>query len=472
MSENVGLFIDFENLIYGLVDRYGEQGAYELFKTQIIFEFSQRYGQISRASAYADWRMRAVNQWQVDLYGRGVDLVHVLGRGGKNAVDIKMAVDLVESVFVDDLITTYVVVSGDRDFLPAIKLLKRRGKRVIALSPSRAMSREMKRVCDVAVSYERLINELGELEQPKETSGLDNLLSEVLDLTEGCGDAGLTGAQLKQMILQSRGGGFSERDYGCISFGSLLERLADRAQTLNEARGAGERSRELILTRPPQGDLRVHVAFTYSEVGLSVAEEESGRRVRDVRERAEPSRLDLGDSQSGAQGISPDGQRASRARAHELQLALSSLKGYQYIQSASRRREILSALYQALSLERGVSWAEAIDGVCATAQISRSQASKYHAILLQSQAFTPVDESDDRPVKHRSLKLIEELKELNAFIERYERSILHKVVSRRGGVSIELSADLLGVDPKVEREYLLSLLSLVSGDSVDCESET
>ena len=115
MKKHVGLFIDFENLIYGLVDRYGEQGAYELFKVQFLFDFTLRYGEVAYALAYADWRMRAVNQWQVDLYGRGVELIHVLGRGGKNAVDIKMAVDLVELSFTHPHIDTYVLVFATLD---------------------------------------------------------------------------------------------------------------------------------------------------------------------------------------------------------------------------------------------------------------------------------------------------------------------------------------------------------------------
>ena len=89
-SHSIGLFIDFENLIYGLVDKYGEQGAYETFKVHLLSEFAAKYGEVCCAFAYADWRIKAVNQWQIDLYGRGVELVHVLGRGGKNAVDIRI----------------------------------------------------------------------------------------------------------------------------------------------------------------------------------------------------------------------------------------------------------------------------------------------------------------------------------------------------------------------------------------------
>ena len=160
MSKRLGIFIDFENLIYGLVDRFGEQGAYELFKVNLIFEYANRFGTVDCAYAYADWRIKAVNQWQVDLYSRGVELVHVLGRGGKNAVDIRLAIDLVEHVYTYPELDSYLLVSGDRDFLPVVNLLKRHGKQVIALSPSRAMSKEMRRICEDAVTYEGLLHEL------------------------------------------------------------------------------------------------------------------------------------------------------------------------------------------------------------------------------------------------------------------------------------------------------------------------
>ena len=71
--KQVGIFIDFENLIYGLVDRYGEQGAYECFQVQRILDFANQRGKVRWAWAYADWRIKSVNRFQSDLYTRGVD---------------------------------------------------------------------------------------------------------------------------------------------------------------------------------------------------------------------------------------------------------------------------------------------------------------------------------------------------------------------------------------------------------------
>ena len=166
-------------------------------------------------------------------------------------------------------------------------------------------------------------------------------------------------------------------------------------------------------------------------------------------------------SESSLQNTARPAQQSS---SHELQLALASLRGYQYVQGSQRRREILTALHSALSHPQGVSWAEAIDVVCDQASVSRSQASKYHAILLQSQAFAPIDSADDRPVKHRLLKLVDHLAELDAFIERYERSILHKVISRRGEVSVALAASLLGLEVDQSRSYLRGLLESVGAE--------
>lgn len=434
MSQSfVGLFVDFENLIYGLVDKYGEQGAFELFKVQVLSEFALRFGEVSSAYAYADWRIKAVNQWQIDLYSRGVELVHVLGRGGKNAVDIRMAIDLVESIYTHPMIDTYVVVSGDRDFLPVINALKRAGKRVVALSTSRAMSKEMKRVCDETATYESLLQDRT---QQFVNAKLDpeGLLDEVLSIAKSFSGSELTGAQLKQLLLQSHKGQFIERDYGYVSFGALMEHLS----TLSTERVSeieGQSPPLLKLIRPPQGDLRVMISQD--------SEQETA---------LPPSALEW-------QG------------AHEVQLAIACLKGYQYMRDSKRRREVLGALYEVLSPSHGVCWADALDEVCQSVGLSRSQASKYHAVLLQSQAFIQVDPDDDKPVKQRRMKLIESLNSSEALIHRYEQSILHKIISRRGPISTEVAAKVLGVESGSQDEYLKALISAACDEAAEHNSD-
>ncbi len=428
-SHLVGLFIDFENLIYGLIDKYGEQGAYEAFKTSLMCDFAHQYGDACASYAYADWRIKAVNQWQVDLYGRGVELVHVLGRGGKNAVDIRMAIDLVESIYTQPQIDTYVVVSGDRDFLPVINTLKRAGKRVIALSTSRAMSKEMKRVCDETATYESLLhNDTQAQSQTRPKKNINDLLDEVLSIAKSFESTILTGAQLKQLLVHSHHGRFSEKDYGYVSFGSLMDQLAllsrQRSQKTSEAFPV------LKLDRPLQGDLNIalHEPKNHTQTEL-------------------PERL------------------LDFQNAHELQLALSSLKGYQYMQNAQDRRQVLETLYQALCSSEGACWADALEKVCNAVGLSRSQASKYHAVLLQSQAFIQVDPDDEKPVKQRKMRLIESLNSAQALIKRYEQSILHKIISRRGEITIDLATQVLGLDLEQDHQYVEMLIQIASEEA-------
>ena len=68
----VALLIDFENLVRS-VDT-------DDVDCEAVFRLADEYGRVLVANAYADWRMKDVNQYQADLYGLGIELVHVLGQ--------------------------------------------------------------------------------------------------------------------------------------------------------------------------------------------------------------------------------------------------------------------------------------------------------------------------------------------------------------------------------------------------------
>ena len=110
------------------------------------------------ANAYADWRFPNVNQYQKDLYRFGIDLIHVLGKRGsngfKNAVDIKLAVDAIGIVSGLPHITTFVLVSGDRDFIHVLKALRRQGKLIIGVAPRSSASDDLAELCDRFIRYE------------------------------------------------------------------------------------------------------------------------------------------------------------------------------------------------------------------------------------------------------------------------------------------------------------------------------
>ena len=148
----VALLIDFENLVRAVDE--------DDIDCEALFRLAEQYGRVLVANAYADWRMKDVNQYQTDLYGLGIDLIHVLGRRRgaalKNAVDVKMAVDAVSLMAMLPHINVYVIASGDRDFIHVLKELRRHGKIVVGVSPSSAVSEDFAGLCDRFLRYEAL----------------------------------------------------------------------------------------------------------------------------------------------------------------------------------------------------------------------------------------------------------------------------------------------------------------------------
>ena len=402
-TKGVALYLDFENLIYGLIDRYGDQGAYEHFKVQRILDYAEQFGQVRIARAYADWRVKSVNRFQTELYGRGVELVHVLGRGNKNAVDMKMATDMTEHIFTSPHIETVVLCSGDRDFLPVLMTLKRYGRHLVALAPQRAMSVECRRLCDDHSTYEALLDE--PLSEPsQEPKGdVEALRSEVIEVVRAYHPRPLTGAQLKQHLLHSHGGRFDERDYGYVKLSDLV--------SLFEG--------DVRVKRPPQGDIKLTLSDHLAAEGEEGAIDE-----------------------------------------HALKAALAALKGYQYNIDAPSRRRVLREIFELMSGSEGASWSDVMPLLCDRVDLSRSQANKFHAILLQSQAFEQVNPDEQTPVKQRLMRLTPELSRPEDLIERYEQSVLLKVYVQHPRLSLPLALRLLGLpDQEINMTYVERLLA-------------
>ena len=130
--------------------------------------------------AYADWvtrapELRGASQFTNDppaLYAAGIEPVYVPTRlppvGApsdsyrtarvKNSVDVKMTADCIECAHSYSNIGTYVLVSGDSDFIHVINTLRAMGKRVIIIGVSWSTSRRLADQVDGLILYLSLIH--------------------------------------------------------------------------------------------------------------------------------------------------------------------------------------------------------------------------------------------------------------------------------------------------------------------------
>jgi hypothetical protein len=263
-NANTALLIDFENLILGLEGDDDldpderESWSDEPFPLDpgLFYRLVEDEGQVAVARAYADWRHKRFNHHQVELYRQGIELVHVLGKGYrgldprspafgldpnaaaraskpyKNAVDLRLAVDALELSYELPHINTFVLVSGDRDFIHLIKHLRKRNKRVIGVAPQRSASRDLAALCDRFMTYRALWLTYHRPEVP-EANAVDPQrlrifkVSLVQLLQEQVGDDGISGAGLKTLIRRHISPAFDESDFGYSKFSAMMRDMPD-----------------------------------------------------------------------------------------------------------------------------------------------------------------------------------------------------------------------------------------------------
>ena len=65
-----------------------------------------------------------------DLYLLGVEAHNVLGTEHKNAADMRLCIDAMEILYTRQNIQSFILVAGDRDYIPVIQHLKKNGRTV------------------------------------------------------------------------------------------------------------------------------------------------------------------------------------------------------------------------------------------------------------------------------------------------------------------------------------------------------
>jgi uncharacterized LabA/DUF88 family protein len=167
---DVALFIDWENFKISLA------GGHRLPNVSALKEEVSNHGRVVVAKAYADWvtrapELRGASQFLNDppaLYASGIEPVYVPTRlplvnaqantyrtqRVKNSVDVKMTADCIECAHSYPNVNTFVLVSGDSDFIHVINALRTMGKKVIIIGISWTTSRRLSDLVDGLIFYD------------------------------------------------------------------------------------------------------------------------------------------------------------------------------------------------------------------------------------------------------------------------------------------------------------------------------
>jgi uncharacterized LabA/DUF88 family protein len=294
---DVALFLDWENFKISLAV------GHRLPNVSALKEEVSNYGRVVVAKAYADWvtrspELRGASQFINDppaLYAAGIDPVYVptrLAHSGaapgrttrvKNSVDVKMTADCIECAHSYPNIGTYVLVSGDSDFIHVINALRTMGKRVIIIGVSWATSRRFSDQVDELILYDVDIDVVAAPEpQPvandhnagraaaarQELSAIIATIEDIVRTERQAGGTPLL-TSIKQRLMR-RHPSFDEKKFGFSGFKKLMSRVAHEGKI--QVVTAGLVDWAIMADEPPPEDASVVSANGSQDGGTDLDE--------------------------------------------------------------------------------------------------------------------------------------------------------------------------------------------------------
>lgn len=153
MSNDVAVFLDLDNLIIA------SRQVNLTFDINLILDHLKdvTQGRVVLRRAYGDWRQN--QRVPEDLAAAGFELQSAvrLNKVSKNLADMQLVVDAMETLLDGHEFSTYVLLTGDRDFTPLVQTLRKRGKVVLGLGIRHTASRSLVKLCDEYIFYEDLL---------------------------------------------------------------------------------------------------------------------------------------------------------------------------------------------------------------------------------------------------------------------------------------------------------------------------
>ncbi|GAA3040470.1 NYN domain-containing protein [Actinokineospora globicatena] len=237
-NASVGVYVDFENLVRGA--GRGLPGRANPVPYAAITRLCRDYGNAVIRRAYADWANPQSGRYQQDSAMNGVDLIQVVrfGAARKNAADIRMAVDAMETLITHPEVSVFVLVAGDGDYTPLVQRLREFGKHVVGVGTEANASPRLVSVCSEYKYWGTLLAQVepepgDHFADEFDIATAENLLVAAMEQAA----VGTPTAGWVKNKMTSLDPAFDERNYGCRSFRDFLGRLTHRVRVVGTSGG-------------------------------------------------------------------------------------------------------------------------------------------------------------------------------------------------------------------------------------------
>lgn len=139
-QQQAAVFVDFENLLYGLVN-WQFRGDYGRALDEALScldrlrsELHERGAVMVMGRAYSAFDERPGSEAAHSLALLGFDPQYVIAKKQKNSADLQLSLDLMEVMLTRADITLFVIVGGDRDFIPISRKVLEAARELLIVS--------------------------------------------------------------------------------------------------------------------------------------------------------------------------------------------------------------------------------------------------------------------------------------------------------------------------------------------------
>jgi uncharacterized LabA/DUF88 family protein len=213
-SNDVAIFLDLDNLVIGA------KQINLTFNINVVLEHIKKLtnGRIVLRRSYGDWRQDQQLMRELATAGFVTQSAIRLNNFSKNLADMQIIVDTMETLLDGREYSTYVLMTGDRDFTPLVQSLRKRGKQVIGVGVRHTTSQSFASLCDQYIYYEEIVPK-PELTDTQVETLLRNGLQQLLSSEER-----VRASVLKKHLSEGSLGAFEKSQFGAGSFRKFLEK--------------------------------------------------------------------------------------------------------------------------------------------------------------------------------------------------------------------------------------------------------
>ncbi|MFZ0546428.1 MAG: NYN domain-containing protein [Candidatus Promineifilaceae bacterium] len=222
MENDVAIFLDLDNIVIGAIE------ANLTFDINLILDeiWSKTNGRIVLRRAYGDWRQRENLTKELATAGFELQSTVRLNSMSKNLADMQMVVDAMGTLIDGQSFTTYVLITGDRDFVPLVQGLRKRGKQVIGMGVRHTSSGSLVNLCDDYIYYDDLASTAQKMVEEQVTELLQRAIDQLLQ-----DETNVPASLLKQRMQALSKGAFNRSPQGKGSFSKFLNGYPDIVDT-------------------------------------------------------------------------------------------------------------------------------------------------------------------------------------------------------------------------------------------------